>query len=60
MPAGAAGEIAKLAMSPPVELTVKPVALVFTGLVSDDDERVNAGAAIVAGKTAVITPEFAE
>jgi hypothetical protein len=60
MPAGAAGEIAKLAISPPVELIVKPVATVLTVLLSEDDERVKAGAARVAGKTAVITPELAE
>ena len=37
--------IAKLAISPPVEETVKPVAAVLTVLVSEDDERVKAGAA---------------
>ena len=60
MPAGAAGEIAKLVISPPVELIVNPVATVFTVLLSDDDVRSKAGAARVEGKTAVITPEFAE
>ena len=60
MPLGAAGEIAKLAIAPPVELIVKPVATVLTVLLSDDDERVKAGAARVAGKTAIISPESAE
>jgi uncharacterized protein (DUF2336 family) len=60
MPAGAAGVIAKLAITPPVELILKPVATVFTVLLSDVDERVKAGAARVEGKTAVISPEFAE
>ena len=60
MPAGAAGEIAKLAILPPVELTVKPVATVLTVLLSDVEVRVKAGAARVEGKLAVIKPEFAE
>ena len=38
--------IAKLAIAPPVELMVKPVAAVFTVRVSEEDERVKAGAAI--------------
>jgi hypothetical protein len=46
MPAGIA-LIAKLAMVPPVELIVKPVAAVLTVLVSDVEERVKAGAARV-------------
>ena len=50
MPAGTAGEIAKLAIAPPVELTVNPVAAVFTALTSDEDERVKTGAAIVTVK----------
>jgi hypothetical protein len=37
--------IAKLAIAPPVELMVKPVAAVFTVRVSEEDERVKAGAA---------------
>jgi hypothetical protein len=45
IPAGAAGEIAKLAIAPPVELIVNPVAAVFTVRDSLDAERVNAGAA---------------
>ena len=44
IPAGVA-LIAKLAIAPPVELIVKPVAAVFTVLVSEDDERVKAGGA---------------
>jgi hypothetical protein len=46
MPAGVA-LIPKLAMAPPVELTVNPVAVVFTVRVSDELERVNAGKARV-------------
>jgi hypothetical protein len=42
---GGVALIAKLAISPPVEETVKPVAAVLTVLVSEDDERVKAGAA---------------
>mgnify|MGYP001014732839 FL=1 len=37
--------MAKLAMAPPVELIVNPVAAVLTVRVSDDDESVKAGAA---------------
>jgi hypothetical protein len=37
--------MAKLAMAPPVELIVNPVATVLTVRVSDDDESVKAGAA---------------
>jgi hypothetical protein len=44
MPAGVA-LIAKLAMAPPVELIVKPVAAVSTVRVSEELERVKAGAA---------------
>ena len=44
IPAGVA-LMAKLAMAPPVELIVNPVAAVLTVLVSDDAERVKAGAA---------------
>jgi hypothetical protein len=33
----------KLAIAPPVELEVKPVADVFTVRVSDDEDKVNAG-----------------
>jgi hypothetical protein len=43
MPAGVA-LMAKLAMVPPVELMVKPVAAVLTVLVSDEEESVKAGA----------------
>ena len=43
MPAGAAGEIAKLATAPPVEVTVKPVAAAFTVTVSLEVESVNNG-----------------
>jgi hypothetical protein len=43
MPAGVA-LIVKLAMAPPVEMIVKPVATVLTVLVSEDEERVKAGA----------------
>ena len=43
---GGVALIAKLAIAPPVELMVKPVAAVLTVRVSVDDERVNAGAAI--------------
>jgi hypothetical protein len=38
--------MAKLAIAPPVELMVKPVAAVLTVRVSEEDERVKAGAAI--------------
>jgi hypothetical protein len=41
-PAGA-GLIAKLAMVPPVEVTVNPVEALFTARVSDEDESVKAG-----------------
>jgi uncharacterized membrane protein len=44
IPAGVA-LIAKLAMAPPVELIVNPVAAVLTVRVSDELERVKAGAA---------------
>ena len=37
--------IAKLVIAPPVELIVKPVATVLTVIVSDEEERVKAGAA---------------
>jgi hypothetical protein len=47
---GGVALIAKLAIAPPVELTVNPVATWLTVLVSDDDERVKAGAAIVTVK----------
>jgi hypothetical protein len=50
IPAGVA-LIAKLAMVPPVDEMVKPVAAVSTVLVSDELERVKAGAAS-AGATA--------
>ena len=42
IPAGVA-LIAKLAIAPPVELILNPVAAVLTVLVSDDDESVKAG-----------------
>jgi hypothetical protein len=45
IPAGEDGEIAKLAMVPPVELIVNPVAAVLTVRVSEEDDSVNAGAA---------------
>ena len=45
IPPGAAGEIVKLAITPPVEAIVKPVAAVLTVPVSVDEERVKAGAA---------------
>ena len=44
MPAGAAGVIVKLTIPPPVDVTVSPIAAVFTVTVSLEDERVNAGA----------------
>jgi hypothetical protein len=46
IPAGVA-LIPKLAMAPPVEVIVNPVAAVLTVLVSDELERVKAGAARV-------------
>ena len=46
MPAGVA-LIAKLAIKPPVDEMVEPVAAVLTVLVSDEEERVKAGAARV-------------
>jgi hypothetical protein len=47
IPAGVA-LIPKLAMAPPVEEIVNPVATVLTVLVSDEAERVKAGATRVA------------
>jgi hypothetical protein len=52
MPAGVA-VMAKLAIVPPVEIIVKPVAVVLTILVSDDEERVKAGAARAASTVKV-------
>jgi hypothetical protein len=46
IPAGVA-LIAKLEIKPPVEEIVKPVAAMFTVRVSDEEERVKAGAARV-------------
>jgi hypothetical protein len=46
MPAGVAS-IAKLAIAPPVDVMVKPVAAMFAVRVSDEEERVKAGAARV-------------
>jgi hypothetical protein len=65
---GGVALIAKLAMAPPVELIVNPVAAVLTVRVSEEEERVKAGAAngtaagttAVAGNAAVITPAFAK
>ena len=45
IPAGSVGDIAKLAIVPPVEITVKPTATILTSTVSVEEERVNAGAA---------------
>jgi hypothetical protein len=45
--------MAKLAMAPPVELIVNPVATVLTVRVSDDDESVKAGAATLTVKVNV-------
>jgi hypothetical protein len=39
--------IPKLAIAPPVDETVNPVAIVFTVLISEVEERVKAGAARV-------------
>ena len=50
IPAGVA-LIAKLAIAPPVDEMVKPVAAVFTVRVSEEDERLKPGAAS-AGATA--------
>ena len=47
IPEGAAGEIAKLEIAPPVEVMENPVAAVFTTLDSDEDVSVKAGAARV-------------
>ena len=44
IPAGAAGEMAQLAIAPPVEEMVYPEIALLTILVSDVDESVNAGA----------------
>jgi hypothetical protein len=52
IPAGVA-LMAKLAMAPPVELIVNPVATVLTVRVSDDDESVKAGAASAAATVKV-------
>jgi hypothetical protein len=46
---GGVALIAKLAIAPPVELIVKPLATVLTVLVSDEEERVKAG--LGAGRT---------
>ena len=54
MPAGAAGEMAKLAIAPPVDVTVKPVAAVFTVRVSEEAESVKAGAATAPVKVNVL------
>ena len=45
--------IAKLAIKPPVEEIVKPVAAMFTVRVSDEEERVKAGAARAASTVRV-------
>jgi hypothetical protein len=47
VPAGAAGEMAKLEIAPPVDVMVYPEIALFTVFVSATDERANAGAAIV-------------
>jgi hypothetical protein len=52
IPAGVA-LMAKLAMAPPVELIVNPVAAVLTVRVSDDDESVKAGVASAAATVKV-------
>ena len=55
-----AGEIEKLAIAPPVDVTVYPLRTVPTLCSSVVEDRVNAGAAsAVAGKMAVTTPELA-
>ena len=56
MPLGAAGEIAKLAIAPPVEFRVNPVAAVFAALTSDEDERVKTGLPIVDVAETVAAP----
>ena len=50
---GGVALILKLAIAPPVELIVKPVAVVLTVLLSEDAVRVNAGAAVHTGYTVV-------
>ena len=52
IPAGVA-LIAKLAIAPPVDEMVKPVAAVFTVRVSEEDERVKAGTAVITVKVNV-------
>jgi hypothetical protein len=47
--------MAKLAIAPPVDEMVKPVAEVLTVLVSEEEERVKAGAAKGAAAGATIT-----
>ena len=42
---GGVALIAKLAIAPPVELAVNPVARVFTVLLSEDEDKVNTGGA---------------
>ena len=56
---GGVALIAKLAIAPPVELIVKPVAAVFTVRDSVADERVKAGAvgATVKVKVLAVEPE---
>ena len=59
IPAGVA-LIAKLAIAPPVELIVNPVAAVSTVRVSVDDERVKAGAASGTDNLVIVVePQFA-
>ena len=50
VPVGAAGEMLKDAIAPPVLLTVNPVITVFWVLDSDELERVKAGAANTTGQ----------
>ena len=52
---GGVALIAKLAMAPPVELIVNPVAAVLTVRVSEEEERVKAGAANGAAAGATTT-----
>jgi hypothetical protein len=53
MSLGADGEISNLSIAPPVERIVNPVAAVFTVRVSEEEERVKAGAASVTVKVNV-------